>query len=340
MTYFVRAIPDALIAGYNSGAYNLTGSVIRDVATGRGVGFLQETGMMQMALDSITKSGGNPIVGVANLALGSASMVQGRQIKGQLSEIQSSMALLQNLQFGTLAVSGLGLGVSVAGFAVMLKRLKGIETNLGSIEAKVSKVTTDRRGDEIRMIFADVGTQLEGIDTLSSRTNKVSSAEAAERAIAVSAGRLEALFQQKSDAAQNEPIEIADLDLLWSLAAAIRLCHEAGHRALYSIDELSAAKELSERRALRFLNLSQALAPDSLARLCAQGAKDVASFTEARRLAFPQAETLVTGLRETVASISSQSELAAHLIESKVSGSGYLQEISEEKEQPLLFLAA
>jgi hypothetical protein len=41
MTIFIRAIPEALIAGYNSGAYTLVGSVIREVATGRGVGFLQ-----------------------------------------------------------------------------------------------------------------------------------------------------------------------------------------------------------------------------------------------------------------------------------------------------------
>jgi hypothetical protein len=340
MTIFIRAIPEALIAGYNSGAYTLVGSVIREVATGRGVGFLQESGVMQLVLDSLLKSGGNPALGIANLALGSASIVQNQQIKGRLSEVQASMALLQNLQISTLAVTGLGLGVSVAGFAVMLKRLKGIETHLSTIEAKVGQVTKDRRDDDLRMVFADVGTQLEAIDTLSARTNKVSSAEAAERAIATSAGRLEMYFQQKSDAAQTGPITVADLDLLWSLAAAIRLCHEAGHRALYSIDELQAARALSERHAQRFLNLTQTLSPDALARLCAHEAKDVSDFAEARRAALPHAETLVTGLRETVASISSQSELAAHLIERDFSGPAYLQELAEEKDQPLLFLPA
>jgi hypothetical protein len=294
--------------------------------------------MLQTILNSVMSSGGNPLVGFANLGLGAASVIQNQQIKSRLAEVQSSLALLKNLQIGTLAVSGLGLGVSVAGFAVMLKRLKGIEAHLGTIEAKIDHVTKARRSDEIRMIFADVGTQLDVVDTLSARSNKVSSAEAAEQSLATSAGRLESHFQQKSDTMQMGAITTADMDLLWSLAAAIRLCHEAGLRALYSIDELEAAKQLAERRAQRFLNLSQTLTPDALARLCGQSAQDTLSYAEARRLALPQAEVLVQGLRDSVASISSQSELAQNLITNKISGPAYLDDISDEKDAPLLIL--
>jgi len=257
-----------------------------------------------------------------------------------LVEVQSSLALLQNVQFGTLAVSGLGLGVSVVGFAVMLKRLKGIETHLGTIEAKIEAITKDSRSDGLRIIFADVGTQLNTVETLSARSNKVNVAEAAEQALAKSAGRLESAFQQKSDAMQTAPVSPADIDMLWSLAAAIRLCHEAGSRALYTIDELQAAKQLAERRAQRFLDLSQTLTPDTLARLCAQSTQDPKAYAEARRLALPQAEVLVQGLRESVASISSQSELAHHLIENQVSGPAYLEEVAAEKDAPLLILPA
>lgn len=248
--------------------------------------------------------------------------------------------MLQNLQLGTLAVAGLGLGVSVVGFSIMLKRLKGIEAHLGTIEAKIANVTSDRRADDVRMIFADVGTQLDTVDTLSARSNKVSSAEAAEQTLAISAGRLEAHFQQKSDSMQKGAITAADLDLLWSLAAAIRLCHEAGLRALFTIDELEAAKQLAERRAQRFLDLSQSLTPDALARLCSQGAPDTISYAEARRLALPQAEVLVQGLRDSVAAISSQSELAQNLIKNQIPGPAYLKDLESEKEEPLLILPA
>lgn len=220
----------------------------------------------------------------------------------------------------------------------MLKRLKGIEAQLGTIEAKIDRVTTDRRTDDIRMIFADVGTQLDIVDTLSARSNRVSSGEAAEHSLATSSGRLEAHFHQKSEAMQMGRMTPADMDMLWSLAAAIRLCHEAGLRALYSIDELEAAKQLAERRAQRFLDLSQNLTPDALARLCAHSALNSATYTEARQLALPQAEVLVHGLRDSVASISSQSELAQNLIANQISGSTYLEEIADETDEPLLIL--
>lgn len=334
----LRAVPPELVNGVVSGLYKVTGSVVREVSTGRGVAFLQETGVLQSLFNSVVSSGGNPIVGLATFGLSAVSGIQNHQIKSRLVEIQSSLALLQNLQIGTLAVSGLGLGVSVVGFAVMLKRLKGIETHLGTIEAKIEATTTDRRSDGLRMIFADVGTQLDTVDTLSVRSNKVSVAEAAEQALAKSAGRLESIFQQKSDTMQAAPVTPADMDMLWSLAAAIRLCHEAGSRALYTINELEAAKQLAERRAQRFLDLSQTLAPDTLARLCGQSAQDPKAYAEARRLALPKAEVLVQGLRDSVASISSQSELANNLIENKISGTAYLDEVAAEKDAPLLIL--
>jgi len=71
--------------------------------------------MLQTILNSVMTSGGNPVVAFANLGLGAASVIQNQQIKSRLVEVQSSLAVLQNLQIGTLAVSGLGLGVSVVG---------------------------------------------------------------------------------------------------------------------------------------------------------------------------------------------------------------------------------
>lgn len=334
---FLREVPPHLVEGVLSGIYKISGSVVREVSSGRGVGFLQETGLFQSLFSSAMRGAGATLQnGFSPLAL--VSVIQNQQIKSRLAEVQSTLSLLQNLQIGTLAVSGLGLGVSVTGFAIMLKRLKGIESHLGTIEAKIDRITKDRRSDDVRMILADVGTQLDIVDTLSARSNKVGSAEAVERALATSAGRLEAHFQQNTEAMQMGPMTPADMDLLWSLAAAIRLCHEAGLRALFTVDELEAGRQLAERRAQRFLEFSQTLTPDALARLCAQGELDVTSYTEARRLALPQAEILVQGLRDSVASISSQSELAHNLIESGISGSAYLAEVALEEDAPLLLL--
>jgi hypothetical protein len=311
--------------------------VVRDVSTGRGIAFLQETSVFHSFIDSALRGVGATLQGGFN-PLSVIAAVQNHQIKQRLAELQSSLAVIQNLQFGTLAVSGLGIGLSVAGFAMMLRKLNDIKHHLDNIELKIDRITADRRADEIRMIFADVGTQINSVETLSARSNKFSSAEAAERALSTSAGRLEAFFQQQSSLMRAGPVSPADMDMLWSLGAAIRLCHEAGLRALFSVDELLAAQQLAELRALRVYDLTHDLAPDALARLSCQDAKDAASYTKARRLALPQAETLVQGLRDSVASISSQSELARTLIEKNISGSDYIKEIEKNNSEPLLVL--
>lgn len=106
-----------------------------------------------------------------------------------------------------------------------------------------------------------------------------------------------------------------------------------------AVAHLVAGHGMAERRAQRFLDLSQSLTPDALARLCAQGELDLTSYTEARRLALPQAEVLVQALRDGVASISSQSELAQNLIDNEITGPAYLAEIAEEADAPLLMLS-
>jgi hypothetical protein len=88
------------------------------------------------------------------------------------------------------------------------------------------------------------------------------------------------------------------------------------------------------------LDLSQPLTPDVLARLSSQDTSDAVTYANARRLALPQAEVLVRGLRDSVAAISSQSELAQSLIINQISGPDYLKDIENEKDEPLVMLPA
>jgi hypothetical protein len=334
---FLRAVPPEVVDGVASGVYKVTGSVVRDVASGRGVAFLQETRVLDQVLGSAVQGAGAMLQSGFN-PLGVLTAIQNQQIKSRLTDVQSSLAILQNLQVGTLAVAGLGIGVSIAGFALMLKKLNAIGAHLKTLERKIDQVTADRRSDDLRLTLADVGTQLEVVDTLAARVNRVASAEAAERTLATLAGRLEAHFQQRSEATQTGQISLEDMDMLWSLAAAIRLCHEAGLCALMSIDEVQAAGELASRRSSRFLNLSQGLSPDALSRLFAQREESLEAFANARLVALPHAEILVGGLRETVASIGSQAELSSVLLEQQISGADYLRELEEEKDACLLAL--
>lgn len=342
MTALLYKIPELFVSGVASGKYKLVGAMIHEVISGRVMGHVQQTGALDQALNLAMPVLGKafPPLQILSSFSGVASVVQNEQIKSRLTAMQSSLGLIQNMQVASLAVSGLGLGVSVVGFAVMHQRLQGIATHLKTLDDKIEKVTADRRSDELRVIFADISTDLEAVDTLSSRVNKTNAADAAQRGLAQSAGRLEDQFRMQADKAQSEAANTADLEMLWSLAAAIRLCHEAGMRAMFTVNELAAAQDLSARQANRFLDLSLPLSPDALARLCASGSSSAEAATAARRAALPQAESLVRGLRDNVASIASQSELAAALLGKHITGPQYLSEIAEEKTAPLLYLPA
>lgn len=345
MTALLYKIPEALVLSVASGKAKLIGAIIHDAITGRTLGHVQQTAalgdILKLAMPVVGGAFpplGAVVAGVQTLASG-ISIVQNEQIKSRLAAVQSSLGLIQNMQIASLAVSGLGLGVSVAGFAVMNQRLKGISSHLKTLDGKIEKITADRRSDALRGIFADVATELETVETLPKRVNKTNAAEAAQRGLAQSAGRLEDMFRQQTDRVQTAA-DPADLEMLWSLAAAIRLCHEAGLQAMFTVNELAAAQELSARQANRFFDMTQPLSPDALARLCASGTKSVEDAKTARRAALPQAEHLVDGLRDSVASIASQSELAAQLLAKGLTGPQYLDEVAEEKTEPLLYLPA
>ncbi|TNC62126.1 hypothetical protein [Rubellimicrobium roseum] len=239
---------------------------------------------------------------------------------------------------GTLAVSGVGLGVAVGGFALMLRRLKAIGDHVENLGDRIDLVTKLRREDELKGVFADIGSDLETVDSLASRRDPQRVAENAQVSLACHAGRLEAQFASEADLTNRIALSEADLELLLSLAAAIRFCHEAGSRALFVIDEVAAAERLAERQARRFLELSLPLSPDALARLAARTATDPDEAARLRRAALPKTQTLVTGLRETVASVASLADLGSTLIRRGIVGPAYLAAVEAEKTEVLLFL--
>ena len=126
MNAFLYKIPAEFLARFRNGDLQLFGAILKDAVTGRIVGQVQETGALDgllrtafSGLSEVINNGLNPV----SAATGVMSVVQNHQIRNRLIDMQASLGLLQNLQLGTLAVSGLGLGVSVAGFAVMIQKL-------------------------------------------------------------------------------------------------------------------------------------------------------------------------------------------------------------------------
>ena len=92
--------------------FRRNGSTLLDAA-GRIVGFLQETGLLR---EAIRKGPAANILNAANIAK-----------DGQLNPMSSALSTLQLLGGVNLAASLVGIGVSVAGFAIVLNRLENLQ---------------------------------------------------------------------------------------------------------------------------------------------------------------------------------------------------------------------
>lgn len=107
-----RAISSApeIIEGIKSGLFKVWGGVVRYAAGhpkgGQIVGHLQFPGDVAQAAEQLA------------------------MLQQTLSGVEGALGVLQSLQYANLALSGLNLAVSVAGFAIVCKKLNGISEQL------------------------------------------------------------------------------------------------------------------------------------------------------------------------------------------------------------------
>ncbi|WP_136684534.1 hypothetical protein [Falsirhodobacter xinxiangensis] len=317
--------PPLLKLAIDNGGAELFGAIIKDTATGQILGHVQQTGMMNQLLSQL---GGAAINGFTPLGL--VSVVQNEHLRQGVAALKEGMVLMQGLQYGTLALSGLGIGVSVAGFALMAAKLRGIESRLDEIAAAIGQITADRRGDDLKQILAEVSADLRNVDSLTSRRDPQRVAEQLQVGLSRSAAKLDVHFRREADLAGVDSIPVEQLDRLWTLAAAIRLCQEAGIQALFAADELKVAEDYADLCLQEHMTLLEILSPDALARLVArQHGQDARA----------QAQTLCDGIRGGVISLAGQISIASTLQGNGTRGIDYLRQ-AREADQPIAFLAA
>lgn len=327
-------IPMHLQTLINSQQASLVGAIIKDNASGLILGHVQQASgllpMLGQALGTVGSVGFSP--------LGIISVVQNEQIRRGVAELQNGMILMQNLQYGTLALSGLGLGVSIAGFAATLARLKAIETRLEAISAAMDQVTKDRREDDLKAVFGEIAGDLQNVETLSDRRDPQRVAEHLQLSLSRSARKIEQHFLREADLTRKTSLPIEQLDRLWTLAAAIRLCQEASIQALFAADELEVAQRMGQIELERQMGLLQALSPDILSRLISRSEPDLDTARRLRQTALGQARTLTDGIKGGVLAVAGQISIASTLRKEGITGMDYLRRISSEIRSPLVCL--
>lgn len=127
---YIFDIPNGLQALHAVGQLQRYGTILKDVTNGRIVGHLKEAGAFSQAMAMLPV---NPL----STALEVGSMVSQN---AQLSALQAAMGTVQILSGVGAVASVANLGVSVAGFAVVLTKLKRMDAKLDQVLRGIDEV--------------------------------------------------------------------------------------------------------------------------------------------------------------------------------------------------------
>lgn len=315
-------IPASLLTRYASGDLVRSGTLLREVGTGRIVAHLQETA----AFTRVAGSGLNP----ASMAANGIQIYQNEQIK-------AGLALVQSLQVANLALTGIGIGVSVAGFAVVCRKLDRIESRLGEIAAALKRVTKGIEAIQdhlVRSELAALRAELRRIEEAWSRTD----AEAQWR---IASDRLLTLEQTFFDHARSLKTVGDEGVLREQMVDAFALSAGARISALLAANEDGVARKAGHYFGRSLAELTGALgAPHFLREMLTheQAATDPAKRLDVIERLRPDAGQRANALREREDAAATTPLTIAALASSGVSGREWLERARGELSAPLICL--
>ena len=126
-------IPEQFLSRILNGEVIRHGAILQEVASGKIVGHLKEAGQFGSTLSQLPVSPLGALTDVASLA---ANMHPNIQFK----TLQQAMEVLQLSNTIGAVTSVASMGVSVAGFAVVMNRLKQIETKLDAVANEIQSI--------------------------------------------------------------------------------------------------------------------------------------------------------------------------------------------------------
>lgn len=332
----LRQVPEHLVSGVRSGDLKVYGSIIRSISEGRIVGHLQETGGLS-SIASMAMSGPEGLaIQVANLGVDAVghtvSYVQNEQIK-------AAIATVQNLQIAGLALGAVGIGVSVAGFAVLSKKIGRVEAKVDSMADKLDAIARGidaLRRDRINEDFVRLRTAAERMD----EGWQLADPEPQWRAVAGDMHQLQNAFAHRANELLGAgPANMADVEPFaeaLALAASVRVSAR-----LAAGDEVVARRAAEEGASvLHSLGGRYRVADASVAKLRAEGVEaGTPQWGEALERAAHVGRSSASTMRAREAAAASTVMTLEELDRRQIAGRTWM-EAARNADEPVLFLPA
>ena len=245
-------IPAKFATSFATGQLVLYGALLKDTSTGKIVGHLQETSVLEHIMQGAFSAAN------ASLPLNAIGIVQNQHMVSQLKDIQAELGLLNGLQIANLATSVVGIGVTVTSAVVIINRLKAVNKSVIAIGEKVDKLGDEMMRLELEKHLADLETEVERAHELPLRKNTAGSVESSEKKLHQLASQFFGLanFCAKP---QNDNLQI---DLLWQITSALGLVSSLGLQMLIASDELPVAHERAVTLYKKFAAFNRLLPED------------------------------------------------------------------------------
>ena len=304
-------IPVHMLMRFNAGELIRYGTILKDVATGKIVGHVQETGVAQSLLSSALSGLPTPVSMVSDLVNVGSGIYTARQI----SHLKVMMETLQSLQIATLGVSLVGVGVTVAGFVYMHKRFNALDGRINQVIESIQRGFEDQRKADLRVQLARTRSFLDRAQHARQLNAPLS------EYMNVAAGLAEqAAFFEGEIAFLSSRDGTISLPVFWQLTQTLILCNGLRIDCEVRTNELDHALAVTDSVATSYRNLFNPLTPVSF------------------QCGVEEGLAAVKVLRDVTDAAASKPYLIDYLRTRRISGDGYLDALENEKESPLLFL--
>ena len=318
-------IPADVLAQVVSGAFRREGAFIRNVASGQIVRVLQETGSATHLLAAST----NPVAATVQAVAAVAAIGQNEQIK-------AGIATLRVLGLSNLALSVAGLGVSVAGFAVVSVKLRRIEEEVKAVGDRLDRlaaVAEELRRQPVRDDLTDLTTACEQAD----EAWTLASPEDQWRRAGEALHRLQNRFLNRARVAQSEGERI---EVLTPLIDALTLARSIRVSARLATGDETAARAAAAELAQTVRSLTGELGAASVLRQrlrIAQVQPGSANYRSRAEAEKADAVRSANSLRDREQRVAALPILLSGLQEQDVRGRDWLS-AAREADEPLLSL--
>jgi hypothetical protein len=314
------------------------GTTLRDSKTGQIVAHLQETRLLQDLSGGLVSPGPHP----ATLLLSAARLGSSVWANVQLQQVKDMLHTLGMLNAATLAASVVGIGVSSAGFALVLQRLQRVEHVLQAVHRDVREGRRFAERADLRLAASHRAV----VDSLLCRADEAWHRSDIERVWRELDGPLDqeqryyrqllggqgsgSIFLHGSFSFEEA---VAAYEAVLTLAA-VRI------QVLLLIEEQAAALHHAEEFHRWHDSTLQRLRPIDIATARSRELADREGIREedARARLLRWSESFMDGVREAQLAVADRPGLLCYLRKRGIRGRDYVEALREQRDHPMLVL--